>query len=235
MSELSAPDRIPGVAIVTGAASGIGLAAARLLAERGARVILADRDAEALEDAAALIPGGVPVICDVSDPATPAMLVARAQAQGGLSVLVNNAGIAAAPPIARTTDEDFERFIAVNVASAFRLCREALPAMAARGTGAVVNHPGAWAWLACPRIYALTCNPRAAAASSDASTSAAAPSEIEEAFAAVTVPFSRNAGFSVGILSGRADLGCSSASTTTSPLRVFRVIGAISPSNAPLS
>ena len=65
------------------------------------------------------------------------------------------------------------------------------------------------------------------------STSAAPPSEIELEFAGVTVPPARNAGFSVGIFSRFALRGCSSPSTVTSPLRVFTVIGAISPAKVP--
>ena len=65
------------------------------------------------------------------------------------------------------------------------------------------------------------------------STSAAAPSEIEEEFAAVTVPPSRKAGFSVGILSSFALGGCSSAATTRSALPALTVTGVISLSKAP--
>ncbi len=75
--------------------------------------------------------------------------------------------------------------------------------------------------------------PRRSASDPRISTSAAAPSEIEEELAAVTVPPSRKAGFSVGILSGRAFSGCSSVSITVSPPRVFSVTGAISPANLP--
>jgi len=63
------------------------------------------------------------------------------------------------------------------------------------------------------------CNPREAAVERRIITSAAAPSEIELAFAAVTVPSLRNAGLSVGIFSGEAFAGCSSLSITVSPLR----------------
>ena len=105
----------------------------------------------------------------------------------------------------------------------------------AAGIGAVVNQPGACAWLAWPTIRARAVNPFASTASAEAKTSAAAPSEIDDEFAAVTVPSLRNAGFRCGIFSGRAFPGCSSSVTCTSPLRVFNVTAAISPSNAPLS
>ena len=78
------------------------------------------------------------------------------------------------------------------------------------GTGAVVNHFGACAHVACPTMRARAVNPWACAALSEASTKAAAPSDMDEAFAAVTVPPLRNAGLSKGILSARARPGCSS-------------------------
>ena len=75
--------------------------------------------------------------------------------------------------------------------------------------------------------------PLAFASLSRINTRAAAPSEMEDAFAAVTVPSFAKAGRNVGIFSGRAFLGCSSSETTVSPLRVLIVTGAISASNAP--
>ena len=70
--------------------------------------------------------------------------------------------------------------------------------------GAVVNHAGAWAWLACATMRASGLSLRRLASLSRISTSAAAPSEIELELAGVTVPPSRNAGFKVGILAGSA-------------------------------
>lgn len=136
-------DRIDGVAVVTGAASGIGLATAKLLAERGATLVLADRDEAALAALNGDDFGGhvaATVGCDVAAPDAPRMIGEAVRRVGRpWAVLVNNAGIASAPPITETTDEDFDRFIGVNVASVFRLCRAALPVMAAQGGGAVVN------------------------------------------------------------------------------------------------
>src|SRR6056297_391180 len=103
----------------------------------------------------------------------------------------------------------------------------------AAGTGAVVNQPGACAWLAWPMMRARMFSPRASAASREASRSAAAPSLIDEELAGVTVPSLRKAGFNCGILSGRALAGCSSSEIVTSPLRVCRVTGAISAAIAP--
>lgn len=140
---MSETDRIDGVAVVTGAASGIGLATARLLAQRGAALVLADIDADAL----AALPDDefqnrvvARVACDMADPATPA-LIAKAvqQSSDRWAVLVNNAGIAAAPTIVDTDDALLDRFLSTNTASVFRMCRAAVPVMAAQGGGTIVN------------------------------------------------------------------------------------------------
>jgi hypothetical protein len=86
-------------------------------------------------------------------------------------------------------------------------------------TGAVVNRPGSWAKVLWPTIVATGLRPELRAVEARIMTSAAAPSEIDEELAAVTVPSLRKAGFSVGIFSSCALKGCSSLSTTTSPLR----------------
>ena len=63
---------------------------------------------------------------------------------GGLDILINNAGIITRGQITETTDQDFERTMAVNVEAPFRLCRAAIPIMAARGGGAIVNTSSCW-------------------------------------------------------------------------------------------
>jgi hypothetical protein len=100
-------------------------------------------------------------------------------------------------------------------------------------TGAVVNQPGSCACVAWAMIVASGFRPRRSAVERRISSSAAAPSEIELALAAVTVPSLRNAGFSVGILSGDALAGCSSPAITTSPFLPATVTGAISQANVP--
>jgi hypothetical protein len=102
------------------------------------------------------------------------------------------------------------------------------------GTGAVVNLAGSWAWAAWATMRACTFSPCALATLWRVSTNAAAPSLIEEALAAVMVPSLAKAGFSVGILSGRALPGCSSVSMIVSLPRPLTVTGTISPAKAPL-
>ncbi|EAR52659.1 Short-chain dehydrogenase/reductase SDR [Oceanicola granulosus HTCC2516] len=122
------------VAIVTGAAAGIGQAiAARLLAD-GFAVVACDLSAFA--DAAE---GREDVVADIADPETPARLVAAAQRAGRLAALVNNAGIGGAKAAAETDDASWSRILDVNLGAGFRLARAALPEMIAGGGGSLVN------------------------------------------------------------------------------------------------
>jgi NAD(P)-dependent dehydrogenase (short-subunit alcohol dehydrogenase family) len=121
-------------ALVTGGASGIGQAAADLLAARGARVAVLDLD-----------PGGVaaPLLgyrADVSDDASVRAAVAAALAElGGLDVLVNNAGIGAQGTVEDNDDEQWHRVLDVNVLGIVRTTRAALPALRESAHASVVN------------------------------------------------------------------------------------------------
>ncbi len=103
------------------------------------------------------------------------------------------------------------------------------------GTGAVVKRDGSCAWAALATTVATTGSPKRSATLRRVITSAAAPSEMEELFAAVMVPSGTKAGLSEGILSGRALPGCSSVSTSVSPPRPGTVTAAISRWKAPLA
>src|SRR5579875_1754465 len=125
-------------ALVTGGASGIGLATARLLAARGARVAVLDRDPADPGD------GVCSVIADVADDGAVRRAVGEAAgALGGLDILVNNAGIGAAGTVEDNTDEEWHRVLDVNVLGIVRTTRAALPhlrqAAAERGQAAIVN------------------------------------------------------------------------------------------------
>jgi NAD(P)-dependent dehydrogenase (short-subunit alcohol dehydrogenase family) len=120
-------------AIVTGGASGIGLAAARLLAARGARVACLDLSAEVPEPL-------IGVRADVTDDAgVRAAVTEAADRLGGLDILVNNAGIGAQGGVEDNDDDEWRRVFDVNVFGMVRVARAALPYLRASRAAAIVN------------------------------------------------------------------------------------------------
>src|SRR3954468_24145846 len=119
-------------ALVTGGGSGIGLATATLLADRGARVACLDVN-----------PPGEPFLglkADVTDDASVrAAVAAAAEAFGGLDVVVNNAGIGAAGTVADNSDEEWHHVLDVNVVGMVRVTRAALPYLRESEHAAIVN------------------------------------------------------------------------------------------------
>ncbi|MDX1649457.1 MAG: SDR family NAD(P)-dependent oxidoreductase [Myxococcota bacterium] len=131
------------VALVTGAASGIGRATARRLASEGARLQLADVSAEGLEETAKLCTEEgaetASAICDVADPrAVDATVGACVERFGRLDVLVNVAGILRIEHTHEIALEDWERVLAINLTGTFLVCRAALPHLI-ETQGAIVN------------------------------------------------------------------------------------------------
>jgi NAD(P)-dependent dehydrogenase (short-subunit alcohol dehydrogenase family) len=129
------------VAIVTGAAQGIGRAIADGLAAEGARIVVADL--RGAEEAAAAYPGGLGLTVDVADEGDVARMVEHtAEECGGIDILVNNAGLYATLPMRPFTEiplDEWRRVMDVNVASMFLTCRAVVPLMREHGGGKIVN------------------------------------------------------------------------------------------------
>ena len=130
-------------ALVTGAARGIGAAIARALANQGARITLLGRDRAALETMAASLPASARAQvqpCDITQAdAVAATFAAARAALGPIDVLVNNAGQAESAPFAKTTLEQWQRMLAVNLTGTFLCSQAALADMLAAGRGRIVN------------------------------------------------------------------------------------------------
>lgn len=132
-------------AVVTGAGSGIGRAVALQLAGAGARVLVADINADAAKEVAAeIVTAGATsevVVGDLSEQAVVDEVVATAVEKfDGLDILVNNAGVMDSfSTTADTTDSEWERLIRINLDAPFKLTRAAVPHMLAKGKGAIVN------------------------------------------------------------------------------------------------
>ena len=126
--------------LVTGAASGIGLATARRFLDEGARVVMLDIDGATLREAAAALPQDrvLVQVGDTADQATATGAVkAAVERFGGLHILVNNAGMATEGDIMQTSEEDFARVMAVNVAGYFHMAKAAMPELV-KVRGAIV-------------------------------------------------------------------------------------------------
>jgi len=128
------------IALVTGASKGIGAACARALSDAGHRVALVSRDESALVEVADSLPGDSLVVpADMLDPAAIDAAFARVEEEwGAVEILVLNAGASMSAPLVRTTDDDWQRMLDLNLTAPFRCLRRALPAMTSAGYGRVV-------------------------------------------------------------------------------------------------
>ena len=142
------------VALVTGSSRGLGYAIAKALKENGAHVIVNARDPAAVAEAAAKI-GAEAMAFDVADSA-----IARKSLEdivkrhGHLDILVNNAGIQHRRPLVEWQDDDFDRVISINLASCFRLSRDAARLMLPNQFGRIINTGSVAAILGRPTIHA---------------------------------------------------------------------------------
>jgi NAD(P)-dependent dehydrogenase (short-subunit alcohol dehydrogenase family) len=142
MAAASSPFSLSGkVAIVTGAASGIGAAIAEAFAAQGARVALLDMNLDAARARASALPGSVALACNVTDPASVAEAAASAEAAlGPADILVNSAGIVDLAPAEDLSLAAWDRTIAVNLTGTFLMAQEIGRRMIAAGKGGrIVN------------------------------------------------------------------------------------------------
>lgn len=150
-------------AVITGAASGIGLACARRLHADGARVILADFDADKAQDEAALLdPSGstaLAIFCDVSLRSdVRASIDLAGERFGRLDIMVNNAGFTFASDVLNLDEADMRRVLDTNLMGTFFGTQEAARVMVAQGGGAIVNMSSVQGQLAIPTelAYGIT-------------------------------------------------------------------------------
>lgn len=145
MADAFARFRLDGrVAVVTGAASGIGFASARSLGLAGARIAVCDINAEGAEKAVSALKGdGIEAVAHVFDVADEGRVVAVigevAKAWGRIDVLINNAGLAARQPSEELDLATWEKVLRINLNGSFLCAREAGKAMLERKSGSIVN------------------------------------------------------------------------------------------------
>lgn len=126
--------------LVAGGASGIGLAFARLAADRGAAVAILDRDAAALAEAGRELPLAAALACDVTDSAAVEQAVREAAgALDGIDGVVNCAGIDLRADLESMQDADWNRVLSVNLSGPMHVCRASVPYLKQAGGGSIVN------------------------------------------------------------------------------------------------
>lgn len=127
-------------ALVTGGASGIGLAIATAFVDKGARVVVLDRDATTAVAAASLIGAVGGVGADVSDGAQVEAAVSQTlELIGDIDILVNSAGLLTQSPLIEMSLEQWQETIDVDLTGVFLMCRHVVPGMVHRGHGRVIN------------------------------------------------------------------------------------------------
>jgi NAD(P)-dependent dehydrogenase (short-subunit alcohol dehydrogenase family) len=131
-------------AIVTGSGRGIGREAAILLAKRGVNIVVCSRTQSEIDDTVKTIKkihvGVIGVKCDVSvSPQVDNLVEKTIEKFGSVDILVNNAGIFTMKKLVDTSEQEWDRILAVNLKGAFLCCRAVLPYMLDKNSGAIVN------------------------------------------------------------------------------------------------
>ena len=169
------------VALITGAARGIGFACAEALLETGARIVVSDIDeAGSAKAASGLGHGALAIACDMGKPEEITALFDQIEAEAGrVSILVNNAGIAQPGPFLETTLEQFQAVLDVNLTGSFLALQRAAKTMIAHQIeGAVVNMSSINALVAIPQIAAYCASKGGIAQLTKAAALALAPHNI---------------------------------------------------------
>jgi 3-hydroxybutyrate dehydrogenase len=145
-------------ALITGGGRGIGREIALTFAREGARIAVAARTSEQVEQVAREIGNGaIALVCDVSDSESVTRMFSDMRERlGEADILVNNAGIAESATIVNTTDELWHRHISINLSGTFYCTRAALPAMLKKGWGRVINIASIAAKTGAPYVAAYT-------------------------------------------------------------------------------
>jgi short-subunit dehydrogenase len=152
------------IVIVTGASSGIGLATARLLAERGARVVLVSRSREKLEKLSRNIPLSIAIGADMTKlPDIEKLIEQTQQRLGRIDILINNAGQGYDSPVEKIDIETFHYIFNLNVFGPLAAMQQAIPIMRKQGGGAIINISSGLALMYLPNMGAYSASKRALA------------------------------------------------------------------------
>jgi meso-butanediol dehydrogenase / (S,S)-butanediol dehydrogenase / diacetyl reductase len=154
------------IAVITGAGSGIGHATAKLFADEGAIVVVADKnETDARKVASEIGERASAVVVDVSQAEqVRAMIEGTARTYHRLDILVNNAGYGITGSVVETSEEAWDALMAVNVKGVFLGCKYAIPVMAGQGGGAIVNTASITARVGIPNRAAYVASKGAVAA-----------------------------------------------------------------------
>jgi NAD(P)-dependent dehydrogenase (short-subunit alcohol dehydrogenase family) len=149
--------------VVTGAASGLGREVAKLFAEEGARVVVADVNGDGAKAVAEEIGGGaIHQACDVTVEEQVIAALDRSVGEwGGLDFVINNAGVQVEKPLEETSNEDFDWLFNVNVRGVFWGCKHAIARMRDGGGGAIVNTASALSLVSDPFLPVYTASKHA--------------------------------------------------------------------------
>lgn len=189
------------IAIVTGASGGIGEATAKLLASRGAKVVLAARSKNKLGALSAELPDSLAVVADMTKPEDVKNLVAKTVKHfGGIDILVNNAGRGYDAAVEYINLKNFREIFELDVVGPLMAMQQVIPVMRQRGSGAIVNVSSGTALMSLPNM-----SPYSALKGALASLSLTANEELKKDHISVSVvyPFMTDTKFEKNTIKGK--------------------------------